>query len=271
MISMHSSLSAHQRGGAENDRNRRHLRVWRSPYPIIFGSSSDVNPLIFFTFSFVSGSKRLIELVSDTEPFDFVWIFVVACVGRRPISCFRLDPEALSGFRKESDELAVRSCRVRLPTLKTVLANFNATVRDGLIVGNRMRDASMLRGLPILVATDILPFNVPEHLPVFIEDRAERPRSRQVFEAPLLLVKEFFRNGPRPVAAVALRDMIFTDAFFGASLPADHRWIAQCLATVLSSSFASWFFLMTASEFGVWKRCLHVHDVVALPVPDLGG
>jgi hypothetical protein len=41
------------------------------------------------------------------------------------------------------------------------------------------------------------------------------------------------------------------------------------LATVLSSALASWFFLLTASEFGIYKRKLLASDVNFLPVPDL--
>ena len=100
----------------------------------------------------------------------------------------------MAAFGKYRDLVLLTDLQSRLLTLKTVLANFNATVRDGLIVGNRMRDASMLRGLPILGSKDILPFNVPERLPVFTEDSAQWLRNSQVYEAPLLLVKEFFRK-----------------------------------------------------------------------------
>ena len=41
------------------------------------------------------------------------------------------------------------------------------------------------------------------------------------------------------------------------------------IAALLSSSLASWFFLMTASAFGLWKRRLLLRDIVQMPVPDL--
>ena len=40
------------------------------------------------------------------------------------------------------------------------------------------------------------------------------------------------------------------------------------ISGILSSALASWFFLMTASEFGIWKRRLLTSDVGLLPVPD---
>lgn len=63
--------------------------------------------------------------------------------------------------------------------------------------------------------------------------------------------------------------MVFTNAYFGASMPVAHRESAHLLAAILSSSLASWFFLMAASEFGIWKRRLLRHDVALLPTPDL--
>ena len=90
-----------------------------------------------------------------------------------------------------------------------------------------------------------------------------------IYRAPLLLVKKFLGGGPRPVAAVADRDLVFTEAYFGAALPPAQRQIARLLAGVLSSALASWFFIMTASEFGLWKRRLFLQDVALLPTPDL--
>ena len=90
-----------------------------------------------------------------------------------------------------------------------------------------------------------------------------------IYRAPLLLVKEFLGGGPRPVAAVADRDLVFTEAYFGAALPPAQRQIARLLAGVLSSALVSWFFIMTASEFGLWKRRLFLQDVALLPTPDL--
>jgi hypothetical protein len=63
--------------------------------------------------------------------------------------------------------------------------------------------------------------------------------------------------------------LVFTNAFFGASVAPEHRTSLRLVAGILSSSFASWYFLMSASEFGLWKRRLLRHDVASLPIPDL--
>ena len=74
---------------------------------------------------------------------------------------------------------------------------------------------------------------------------------------------------PRPVVAVADHDLVFTDAYFGAALSPDRIEIAHLLAAILSSSLASWYFIMTASTFGLWMQRLLIKDVAKLPVPDL--
>ncbi|GJD31963.1 hypothetical protein PMNALOAF_3228 [Methylobacterium adhaesivum] len=162
------------------------------------------------------------------------------------------------------DELtdAHRALGERLRDLGTVIG-------DGLILGNRSGDASALVSLEYLQKDDLSPFQVPERLPAFGLTNAERPRDRALYTAPLLLVKEFLPGGPRPLTAVADRDLVFAEAFFGAPFPASHREAAHILAGVLGSALAAWFFLMTAGEFGLYKRRLFRQDVALLPTPDL--
>lgn len=153
----------------------------------------------------------------------------------------------------------------RLRDLETVLG-------DGLILGkaeNRNRDAAYLTALDYLQKDDLQPFTVPDDLPSFGLTAAQWPRDRALFKAPLLLVKEFLPGGPRPLTAVSDRDLVFAEAFFGAPFPASHREAAHILAGVLGSALAAWFFLMTAGEFGLYKRRLFRQDVALLPTPDL--
>lgn len=151
-------------------------------------------------------------------------------------------------------------------------AKLGAEMNVGLIHGlsaNQTRDARELKGLELLQADDIRPFQIPNDLSVFKLSKAQWPRPRDIYRAPILIVKETLSAGPRAVIAVADRDLIFTNAYFGAAMPPAHRQSAHLLAAILSSSLASWFFLMAASEFGIWKRRLLQHDVALLPIPEL--
>ena len=114
-------------------------------------------------------------------------------------------------------------------------------------------------------------FSVSEALQPYTDEKAERPRNRRNYRAPLLLIKEFMGEDGRPIAAVeANRDMVFTKgAISGAALPSTHIDIAYMLAVILNSALASWFFLMTSSRFGLPKRHLLLNDTEDMPIPDL--
>lgn len=157
-------------------------------------------------------------------------------------------------------------------SLSDRLQDIGTLLGDGLIVGrieNRNRDALSLTALEYLQKNDLHPFSVPDSLPSFGLKAAQRPRDRALYKAPLLLVKEFLPGGPRPLTAVADRDLVFSEAFFGAPFPPAYRRAAHILAGVLGSALAAWFFLMTAGEFGLYKRRLFRQDVALLPTPDL--
>ena len=139
----------------------------------------------------------------------------------------------------------------------------------GLKVGNRSRDSRFLHGLPLLTKTDVQPFFVSTSLDQYEDDGAERPRNRDTYRAPLLLVREFLESGGRAVCAVAKRDVVFTGAFFGAAFPRTRSDMAHLLAAILSSSLASWYFLMTGSTFGLWMQRLLLRDITQMPVPNL--
>ncbi len=159
------------------------------------------------------------------------------------------------------------------PALVDQLGELGVKFRSGLAVGNRSRDSSFLRGLPLLTARDLHLFYVPDDLASFDIAQAESPRNRDIYRAPLLLVKEFLqRDGHgRPIVAVTDRDTVFNNSLFGAAFPATHNETAHLLNAILSSSFTAWFFLMTASTFGLWMQRIILGDIKRLPIPDLAG
>jgi hypothetical protein len=181
----------------------------------------------------------------------------------------RLKSAAFGSYR---DIALLDEMRSDRRTLGSWLDSIGTRWRDGLILGNesnRTRSASDLRGLRFLNNQDLDYFNVPDDLPVFREPKAQWPRSKETFTGPLLLVKEFLNSSPRSIAALSENDLVYTDAYFGASIGRKNVDAGRILSIILSSSFAAWFFLMTASEFGVWKRRLLTRDVGILPIPDI--
>ena len=189
-----------------------------------------------------------------------------------PLADWRRQPEFLKA--------AMLGCRRDLALLDRLTSSYTklgdgirqigVQFRTGLIFGDRSLDASFLHGIPLLTAKELRSFSAPTDSNPFNAARAEKPRSRDIYRAPLLLVKEFLRGETgRPIVAVAIRDTVFTDAYHGAAFPTRHRKTADILAAILSSSLASWFFLMSASAFGLWMRRIKRSDLVQMPVPDL--
>lgn len=184
---------------------------------------------------------------------------------------WRRRPESLKaaflGFRRDLsllDRLISRHF-----TLGQQLERRGTRLRAGLKMGNRSRNSCFLHGLPLIANNDVQHFHVSIGLRTFVEERAEGPRRREIYRAPLLIVKEFLTQNPRPVVAVVDRDAVYMDAYFGVSLPSESEDVAYLLAAILSSSLASWFFLMSASTFGLWMRRLLRRDVERLPVPNI--
>lgn len=159
----------------------------------------------------------------------------------------------------------------QLPSFKDRLQRLKVTLNAGLSDAHGSNDARFLQGLPYAKGRLIRRFNVPTELPPFDLDHAERPRKRENYRAPLLVVGEFLRSddGGYPTAAVSEHDLVFPIAYFGASFDGWPSDIAYLLAGILGSALASWFYLMTGSTFGLWVQRVKLTDVLALPMPDL--
>ena len=173
--------------------------------------------------------------------------------------------------------LVDRLCK-RFEPLNDRLEALGTRLASGLILGdagNRTRDASTLVDLPFLRGGDLERFRIPSVLPPFKENRAQWPRTRATYQAPLVLVKEYITKSKvvnsqgRAVVAVSEDDLVYTASCSGIPLSNVSRDVSYLLAGVLSSALASWFNLMTGSTFGLWKRRLLPSDIRALPTPDL--
>ena len=161
-------------------------------------------------------------------------------------------------------------------TLEVRLNALNTRLSNGLTVGksdNRRHDATFLKNLPFAKRGRgdryMRHFFVSDDLPEFEHDKVQWPRKHGIYRAPLLLVGEFMEGTPRPVTAVAERDVVYTDVYNGVSFFRKRPETAYLVAGVLSSALASWYFLMTGSTFGLWIQRLKPRDIAAMPMPEL--
>ena len=156
--------------------------------------------------------------------------------------------------------------------LRDQLGEMGTKCRTGLTMGNRSRDPGAMHGLPWLnSAVAMAPLCLPAELVPFRADGAERPRDRKTYRAPVMIVREFLlkQHAPRPLVAVAERDVVYSNAYFGVAFSREDSDLAHLLAGILSSSLATWFFLMTGSSLGLWKQRIISDDVEQMPVPAL--
>ena len=189
-----------------------------------------------------------------------------------PIASWKRNPglfkAAFLGHRH--DLLLLDDLWEKFEPLEAGLRALGTDLRAGLILGDRSDDAEFLSGLPFAQVKAVDHFKIPGNLPIFDHDRAQWPRDITTYSAPLLLVKEFvLKRRPRSVVAVAERDTVYTAACFGASFCTAGIDAAHLVAGILSSALATWYFLMTSSDFGTWMRRVKRADIAPLPTPDL--
>lgn len=138
--------------------------------------------------------------------------------------------------------------------------------------GRRGSDAGHLRGLPeITVASLGNVFVESDFLDTFSHERVHRPRSRDLFAGPLLLVHQ----SPSAVTgrirvAIAEEDVVFSETFYGYSLSddPDAGLLVRYLALILGSKFAVWLSLVTSGKFGFERDVVEKATLDRFPLPD---
>ena len=192
-----------------------------------------------------------------------------------PLDYWNRRPDSLKAalFGGRYDAGLLERLADRRPTLADVLDGLGTKLSMGLTPSRAGgQDATFLSGLPFLEAgSGLSPFCVPSGLRPFKSPMATRPRTRSVYTAPLLLVKESVtaEYGGRVAAAVVTTDTVFSKSFYGATFGRAHHNAAWLVAGILGSSLASWFFLMTAADYGLGRNRVTLGDVNRLPVPDV--
>lgn len=176
----------------------------------------------------------------------------------------------LAAFGTRRDLALFDRLNADFPTLKTVLEEMGRGLEDGFQLDGDDHDASALAGLPMLKSGNLRRLGLEPHdLPAFERKTAHRPRSADIYQAPLTVVGESLQRG-RGVAAAASRSVAYSESFFGVAFPDGGLDMARQLAGVLNSALLSWFVFMTGAEYGVYKRRAFRSDLEAMPFPSSG-
>lgn len=131
-------------------------------------------------------------------------------------------------------------------------------------------DASFLKGMPDLNATDLFPFLVDiSRLDLFARDTAFRPRNREVYRAPLVLVRGFpSARRSEGLALLSLADVAYNESFDGYSAAhfPDGESLARYIQLFVHSIVWQHYVLMTTPKLGVERREFYKADLDKVPI-----
>ena len=143
---------------------------------------------------------------------------------------------------------------------------FGTRFRTGLFVGDEGQSESHRLGRETLNPG----FFFSESMPNCVVTHAGEPRTQNTAQGPLLLVRRFLIDCPRPMVTIHEDRIAFDDAYFGVSFTrVDSKSVCEIMAGILRSQLTSWYLLMTGSIFGLTAHEITRRDIAALPVPDL--
>jgi hypothetical protein len=133
--------------------------------------------------------------------------------------------------------------------------------------------AAYLQGLPELTSEGLDDTLVDfAALKPFDLSRIHDPRSRSLFDAPLLIVHKSPPAGVGRIrVAVAEKDMVFNESYYGYSARqhAKGYQLVRYLALLLCSKPALWLALITSGEFGFEREVIEKSTIDSILVPTI--
>lgn len=141
---------------------------------------------------------------------------------------------------------------------------------QGFLVSSRKHDDSFLKDLPVISAYyNTHPFLADlDALPPYDPKGLLRPRRKEIYEGPLVLLREGLRaDRNRGRALFCSGNIAYSESFYGFSAAGrdDAPFVAQYLFVLAHSALFEYFQLMTSSKFGIEREAVQVADIVEFP------
>jgi len=129
-------------------------------------------------------------------------------------------------------------------------------------------DASHLAAIPQIATEDFRPMRLPTRLsdPVTV-GVMHRPRDLAIYLGPHVIMRKGFKDFPE--ASFIPHNATFTDGLFAIAAGSSAKRELQTVAAIFNSSVARYWFMMTASSWGVEREQLHYREWMSLPMPPL--
>ncbi len=169
-----------------------------------------------------------------------------------------------------ADLALVRHLRENFKSLRSIADMNKWSDGPGFQIVNNgdENDASHLAEIPYLRTAALHAMRLPTELddPV-TAPVMHRPRGVAIYRAPHILMRKGFRTFPE--ATFLPYDASFTDGLSAIAADAAFDRQLRAIAAILNSSVARYWFLMTASSWGVEREQLHHREWMSLPLPPL--
>ena len=135
--------------------------------------------------------------------------------------------------------------------------------------GGDRRDARELLGMRYLETAAIEPLRLDMQRATRVQASVmHRPRQRQLFEGPHVLIRRGLVNG-LPAAAFCSDDLVHNDSVIGISGPRRDEDQLRLVTAYINSSIGIYYHFLTSSSWGVERDYIEKHEHLMLPVPNL--
>jgi hypothetical protein len=260
--------------GILNGTDLRETKVWprvRAPFCLLFARNRAAGP--GHSFHFASPSLE--------EPLNQQGRLRIDAEAAHPVELRRLldRPELLKAlFRGNALDVDLLD---RLHTGAPMLSRYFQ--ERGLVQPSEgyqdvrgKADAGELLGLPNLTVKSASGAGRyllnTKALPLFDKPRLHRPRERDIYREPLVIVRETVSaHRSEGQAVCSFTDVAYSESFYGCSTqghPAAST-LARYLALILNSDLFRWHALLTSSKLGIERDALLKEDVVRMPLQPL--
>ncbi|MPQ70835.1 MULTISPECIES: N-6 DNA methylase [unclassified Pseudomonas] len=135
-------------------------------------------------------------------------------------------------------------------------------------------DSGFLRGMKVMPVAQEATWNVVpvNDLEYFTQERVHRLRSKENYEAPLVLLRQSPSSKANcPMAMLALSDVAYSRSYIGYSCKGalEPELLATYIAVIFNSSLYLYFVLMTSSFFGCERETQQKAEAELFPVRPL--
>lgn len=137
----------------------------------------------------------------------------------------------------------------------------------GVQVGDKSNDSHHLVGLNFinLRKKDLQRFYINHREEsIWEHEKSERPRDKELFQAPFLIFKNSLTSNYDVVAAVSEQNAVFTNSSMGIKSSIGKTILYQILG-VLTSDLMKYYLLMTATSVGIEREVATDSDIYSFP------